>query len=256
MAKEKPSHHPPVPGIYQQPKTNNINYIFGDQAIAGFGNREFYVACIPRAQAVEIIIKHHYSRRIVNNSFIHLGVFLDGVLRGVLQYGYALNPRCADKIVAGTQIGEYLELNRMWMDDIAPRNSESRAISYSIKYIKKACPSVAWIQSFADERCGALGVVYQAANFYYFGSHWTTFFELDGDTYHDMLLTAHKKGGNRGIYLRANIDRAIKRRFRQFRYIYFIKRQWIKRCKVAPLTYPKPNAPLLHRRDKKYIVLL
>ena len=53
----------------------------------------------------------------------------------------------------------------MWLSDDAPRNSESRAISYAVKYIRKACPSVVWIQSFADERCGGLGVVYQAANF-------------------------------------------------------------------------------------------
>jgi hypothetical protein len=179
---------------------------------------------------------------------------MGGILCGVLQFGYALNPRVADKIVAGTQVGEYLELNRMWMDDVAPRNSESRAISYSIKYIKKACPSVAWIQSFADERCGALGVVYQAANFYYFGSHWTTFYELDGVTYHDMLLMAHKKGGQRGVYLRANLHRAVKHRFRQFRYLYFIKKQWLRRCKISPLIYPKPGKPLPHRRGKEFLI--
>lgn len=63
--------------------------------------------------------------------------------------------------------GEHMELNRMWLSGAAPRNSESRAISYSIKYIRQACPSVAWIQSFADERCKSLGVVYQAVNFHH-----------------------------------------------------------------------------------------
>ena len=88
------------------------------------------------------------------------------------------NPRRAGKVVAGAEVHEYLELNRMWFDDVAPRNSESRAISYAIKDIKRAMSHVAWIQSFAGERCGCLGVVYQAANFLFVGHHWTRFYEL------------------------------------------------------------------------------
>ncbi|MDR1686834.1 MAG: hypothetical protein LBR82_10460, partial [Desulfovibrio sp.] len=144
------------------------------------------------------------------------------------------------KIVTGTRQGQYLELNRMWLTDAAPRNSESRAISYAIKYTRRACPSVAWIQSFADERCNGLGVVYQAANFYFIGSHITVFWELDGDIYHDMLLT--RKDTPRGLYLQANIGRAIQRKYRQFRYIFFIKRDWIKRLNYTIQPYPKPQA--------------
>ena len=82
-----------------------------------------------------------------------------------MQFGYAMTPHLMSKVVAGTGSTDYLELNRMWLDDAAPRNSESRALSYAIKYIRRACPRVRWIQSFADERCGGLGVVYQAAGF-------------------------------------------------------------------------------------------
>jgi hypothetical protein len=163
----------------------------------------------------------------------------------VLQFGYTLNPARAGKIVAGTVQGEYLELNRMWLSDDAPRNSESRAISYSIKYIRRACPSVAWIQSFADERCGGLGVVYQASNFLYIGSHKKSFYELDGDTYHEMLITAHNKSGTRGRFLRENLHRAKKRTLRQFRYIFFIKRGWMRRLNFDVQSYPKPTAEAL-----------
>lgn len=108
-----------------------------------------------RPRRNRMIIANHYSGCIVNNSYIHLGVWTGGVLRGALQFGYALNPVAgAQKFVAGTQVDQYLELNRMWLDDVAPRNSESRALSYAFKFIKRACPRVAWVQSFADERCG------------------------------------------------------------------------------------------------------
>jgi len=200
------------------------------------------VALIPCRQAREIIIKHHYSHRIVNNSYLHLGVYLAGELCGVLQFGYALCPARAGKVVEGTVQGQYLELNRMWLADAAPRNSESRAISQAIKYIRRAMPTVAWIQSFADERCGRWGVVYQAANFLYCGHHVTRFYELDGETYHEMLLTAHLTKTGRGWHLRQNLHRAVRQSLRQFRYVYFLKRDWMARLRLPARPYLKPES--------------
>lgn len=239
MALSRKPFHPPALCPYNPPLSDASDYIRGQTGPQGFGSRAFYVAQIPCATARAVIIANHYSRRVVNNSYIHLGVFLNGAMEGVLQFGYAMNPSHAGKVVKGTIQGEYLELNRMYLTDNAPRNSESRAISYAIKYIRRASPSVAWIQSFADERCGGLGVVYQAANFYYLGSHKTTFYALDGETYHEMLLTTHKKSGQRGAYLRANIHRAAKQTLRQFRYVYFLKRNWMPRLNMTIKSYPK-----------------
>jgi hypothetical protein len=229
-------YHPPALSAYSPPVGDFAGYIMGATGPQGFGCREFYVGRVSAAFAKDIIRRFHYSRRVVNNSYLHLGVYIGGEFRGVLSFGYALCPARACKVVAGTVQGQYLELNRMWLSDEAPHSSESRAISYAVKYIRVACPTVAWIQSYADERCGGYGVVYQAANFLYIGCHKTTFYELDGETYHDMLLTAHKKSGNRGEYLRANLDRAEKRTLRQFWYIFFLKRDWMRRLnfKVQP----------------------
>lgn len=221
----------------------------GRRAVGGFGCRAFYVAQIPSKEAREIIRAHHYSRSIVNNSYIHLGVFRAGRLVGVLQFGYMLNPRRASKVVAGTEVGEYLELNRMWLDDAAPRNSESQALSYAVKYIRRACPRVKWIQSYADERCGGLGVTYQAAGFEYLGSHNTSFYELDGETYHAMLLTAHKKAGQRGQYLKDNLHRAEKKTLRQFRYIRFLKPRCRKYLNMRPQPFPKPEGQVPGRAN-------
>ena len=103
MALPKP-HHPPIPGIIRRPTSDLPGYIYGSQALAGFGCRDFYVATIPRRQAVEIILAHHYSGRIVNNSYVHLGVFLEGDLVGVLQFGYAMNrKRCYAPTLIGTE---------------------------------------------------------------------------------------------------------------------------------------------------------
>lgn len=233
-------HHPPLPGPFNPPENDLPDYIRGDAAVAGFGCRSFYVATIARRTACEIIIAHHYSRRIVNNSYVHLGVWIDGTLVGVLQFGYALNPARMGKIVAGSSSTDYLELNRMWLSDVAPRNSESRAIAYAVRYIRAALPHVSWLQSFADERCGGWGVVYQAANFLYVGCHSTTFFELDGETFHEMLLTVRPdKAGSRGAHLRANVARATKARYKQFRYVFFIRKSWRRRLRLPIFPYPK-----------------
>lgn len=234
-------YHPPAPHSYNQPGGPHPDYIKGHNGTwQGFGKPDFYLALIPSRLSRETIIKRHYSHRVVNNAYLHLGLYYKGEFSGVLVFGYMLNPARAGKVVAGTVQGEYLELNRMWLADKAPRNSESRAISYAIKYIKRALPMVAWIQSFADERCGRWGVVYQAANFQYIGSHKTAFYLLDGEYYHEMLLTAKITFKGRGQFLRDNVHRAEKCVFRQFRYIYFIKPHWSKRLNLKVQKYPKP----------------
>jgi len=239
MAPRKP-HHPPKIENYDPPECRHPDY-FGPGP-QGFGSADFYVAQIPSRPARRIIIENHYSGRVVNNSYLHLGVYLERRLVGVLQFGYALNPVRVGHIVEGTTVGQYLELNRMWLSDEAPRNSESRAIACSIRYIRRAMPMVGWIQSFADERCGGLGVVYQASNFLYCGHHFTTFYELDGEYYHTLVLTAHAKGGGRGRHLRENLDRATRHKFRQFRYIFFVRKGWRRRLRLAVEPYPKPPA--------------
>jgi hypothetical protein len=216
-------------------------YLEQDGEIVGFGDAAFQVRAIPRKQAIDTIREHHYSRSIVNNAYVHLGVFWNDEYQGALQFGYALNPARAGRIVAGTGNREYLELNRMWVSDTVPRNGESKAIAYAIRYIRRAYPQVGWIQSFADERCGRYGVVYQACNFLYVGSHLTDFYELDGQFYHKLLLTAHKKSGGRGRYLRENLSRAVRRRFRQFRYLHFLHPPARRRLLLTPQPYPKPD---------------
>ncbi len=158
---------------------------------------------------------------------------------------YAKNPACGSAIVANTRNTQYLELNHMWLSDEASKNSESKTISYAIKYIKEVCSQVRWIQSFADERCNALGVVYQAVNFIYLGYHLSYFHELDGKFHHNQQMTCKPKSLTCApAYLQANRHRTIKHEFKQFRYIYFIKKQYKKDLKFKPQPYPKPTKEL------------
>lgn len=196
---------------------------------------------IPRDQANDIVMANHYSGRVYSGTTIHLGLIVTGELVGVLQFGYAMNPASQQGVVRGTPITGYLELNRMWIDDSCGRNTESRALSYAIKFIRRERPDVEWIQSFADERCGLFGTVYQAAGFDYLGEHMGAFWELDGETYHKSLADRTAGAGRRGAYLRANISRARLLKLRQFRYIRFLKKGARKRLVLTIQPYPKPD---------------
>lgn len=127
--------------------------------------KEIIIKVIPSKIANPFIKAHHYSGKVVNNSCLHFGAFLDGQLHGVLSYGSSLDKSKTIGLVKDTGWTEYLELNRMAFDDYLPRNSESRCISQSIKLIKKNAPHIKWIISFADGCSCGDGTIYRASNF-------------------------------------------------------------------------------------------
>ena len=213
--------------------------MFGSKEIIGFGSDDFYIKEIDRNKANEIIIKNHYSKKFYNATYIHLGVYIKSELLGILQFGYAMNPASCASVVKQTKIDEYLELNRMWLDDKATRNSESMAISYAIKYIRSKFKKIKWIQSFADERCGCFGIVYQAANFSFYGEHISKFWTLENEVYHNSLMTRNPKLSKSAAYLQHNKKLASMEELRQFRYIYFINQRCIKDCLLNEMPYPK-----------------
>lgn len=218
---------------------SNQQTLFGAREIIGFGSDDFHVKEIERKLANDLIVKNHYSKKFYSATYIHLGVFICGELLGVLQYGYAMNPASCGSVVEGTQMDEYLELNRMWLDDKAKRNSETKAISYSLRYIRSKFPKIKWIQSFADERCGCFGIVYQAASFSFYGEHVSTFWTVDGEVYHNSLMTRDPKLSKSAKFLQDNKERATSEELRQFRYIKFIDKRWKKKCLLKEQPYPK-----------------
>ena len=219
------------------------NSLWGNPECVGFGSENFYIKEIDRKLANEIIVKNHYSKKYYNATYIHLGLFENKILKGILQYGYAMNPASCSSVVEGTKQDEYLELNRMWLsDEIEIKYPESQAISMSISFIKKKYPKIKWIQSFADERCGGFGIVYQACSFSYYGEHKSDFWELDGNVYHNIQMTVSKDSKRyvgEAKFLQENKDRATRMNLRQFRYIKFLDQREKKKCLLKEQPYPK-----------------
>jgi len=127
--------------------------------------KEIIVKVIPAKIANEFVKRHHYSGKVVPNSTLHFGCFLDDKLHGVMSYGASINKKGTINLVKNTGWNEFIELNRMAFDDYLPKYSESRCISISIKLIKKNAPQIKWIISFADgTQCGD-GTIYRASGF-------------------------------------------------------------------------------------------
>lgn len=127
--------------------------------------KEIIVKVIPSSIANPFTKQHHYSGKVVQNSNLHFGAFLDNQLHGVMSFGPSMDKAKIQQLVTGTGWNEFIELNRMAFDDYLPRNSESFCIGKALKLIKKKAPHIKWIISFADgAQCGD-GTIYRASNF-------------------------------------------------------------------------------------------
>lgn len=120
---------------------------------------------ISRADANRVVKRLHYSGKVVNNSQLHIGVFMNGRLEGALQFGPSLDKRKIVGLVDGTEWNEFIELNRLALSENLPRNSESRALGVSMRLLRQYAPQIKWVISFADAtQCGD-GTIYRAAGF-------------------------------------------------------------------------------------------
>lgn len=127
--------------------------------------KDIIVKPITAKDAMALVRRVHYSGKVVQNSQLHLGVFLDGRLEGAMQFGPSLDKRKIQGLVRDTGWNGFIELNRMAFSDKLPRNSESRALGVAFRLIRKHYPQIEWIVSFSDAtQCGD-GTIYRASGF-------------------------------------------------------------------------------------------
>lgn len=204
--------------------------------------------------AREFVKKNHYSGKVVNNSKLHFGVFLNGSCEGVLSFGTPMDKRRTIPLVKGTKWSEMLELNRMAFSDALPKNSESRAISICLKIIKKNYPFIKWILSFADgTQCGD-GTIYRASGFVLtqIRKNSTILRLKDGSIIADLTVNTNKN----------LITREDKKKFLegsspldgfQFRYVYFLHPQEINNlsCDVIPFSKIAEMGAGMYKGERK-----
>lgn len=162
--------------------------------------KEIIVKVIPANVANEFVKKNHYSGKVVPNSILHFGAFLDDKLHGVLSYGSPMVKSKVIHYVENTKWNEMLELNRMAFDDYLPKYSESRCISITIKLIKKNAPHIKWILSFSDANLCGDGTIYRASGFNLIGvnKNTSTYQLPNGEVVCSLTSSAHRTKESNG----------------------------------------------------------
>lgn len=188
---------------------------------------------IPCSETDAWLLHKHYAKRKCQRMFC-FGLYVNDLLEGVVTYGMPPSPQVGRGFLGEEHRTQVLELNRLCINDTAPKNSASFLVGNSLKKLKD------WvIVSYADGAMGHVGYVYQATNFLYCGAkkaHDKEYF-IDGQWVHAKVLT------NRGITAPSQWakDNNIETKPPQpkHRYVYFANKKYRKYLKYDILPYPK-----------------
>jgi hypothetical protein len=201
--------------------------------------KDIRVAPVSTQAANDVVRRIHYSGKVVNNSQLHLGVWLGNSLEGAMSFGCPMDKRKVIGLVRDTPWNGMLELNRMAFSDRLPRNSESRALGVAMRLIRKKYPHIEWILSFADAtQCGD-GTIYRASGFVLtkIGENKTLVELTDGTIIAKKTLNNPNYVTKTGSYKLP--DGAKKLPGYQLRYIYFLSPTARSRLTVETIPFSK-----------------
>lgn len=181
----------------------------------------------------EWLLTKHYARRKCQRMYCY-GLFNDDSMIGIITYGMPPSPQVGRGFLGEDHRTDVLELNRLCVNETAPKNSASMLVGRSLKMLPKCA-----VVSYADGAQGHIGYVYQATNFIYVGeakSHDNEYF-IDGKWVHPKVLT------NRGISAPAKWAKEnnikTKKPSGKHRYIYFVDKSLKEYLKYDEKPYPK-----------------
>lgn len=198
--------------------------------------KEIVLKVIPAKLGNSFVRSNHYSGKVVPNSSLHFGAFLNGKLHGVMQFGPPMDKSKVLHLVHTSEgkpvlWNEMLELNRMAFGLELPKNSESRCIAIAFRLMKKHAPHIKWVLSFADgTQCGD-GTIYRASGFKLTQIKKNTSQRLDaktGEVFSQVTFTAHRPNE------KERWKSLVKLEGYQLRYVYLLD----KTCKMQVSELP------------------
>ena len=162
---------------------------------------------------MDIVVKNHYLHRKAPCS-IAFGLFLDGIIKGVICYGTPSSSPLRIGIAGKENILNVVELTRLWVDDSVPKNGESYLIGNTMRKSGKEI-----IVSYAEIQQGHIGTVYQATNWIYTGlsakrTNWT----IKGINKHCQTIA--DKYSSKEIREKYGDDFSLQPRPRKHRYVF------------------------------------
>lgn len=148
--------------------------------------KDYKVERIPCKIAKEYIIKNHYSHGCHNAPSPCYGLFDRDELIGVLMFATPCSENVRASVFGQEHKDKVIELHRLHILDVTPKNAESWFISRCLKLLKKDKPQIRAVISFSDLTQGHSGVIYKATNAFLCGQtgRATFFFDETGRLRH------------------------------------------------------------------------
>jgi len=179
-------------------------------------------------KAVEFACKnYHYSQNAAPRAHdLAFAVFEKKEFCGVICYGRGATNDIG--MPYGLKSGECIELIRVALN--GKQSSTSKALSISLKILKKYAPLTRLIVSFADPDQGHTGTIYQATNWFYIGKTIPAKeYIINGKKIHGRTFRSMGKPKNAIESMGSS----------KHRYVYPIDKSLLSLCKSLSKPYPK-----------------
>ncbi len=112
---------------------------------------------------VNEFVRRHYLGKRPGVTVLAMMMMEDAFACGMITYSL---PPSQTSVRYG---GVTWEMSRLFIEDRIPANGETWLIAQSVRYIRKNCPTVRMLVTYADPSVGHQGVIYRAANWTYDG---------------------------------------------------------------------------------------
>lgn len=120
------------------------------------------------------VIERHYLHRPCPISWA-FGIVIDDKLKGVLTVGRPCSITVCEGVCGPDRAADVFELNRLWLDESLPCNSESQFIGWCLRELRTINRKMILV-SYADTKPsegapkGHAGIIYMATNWLYTGT--------------------------------------------------------------------------------------
>lgn len=180
-------------------------------------------------------MKFHYAKAVPNVQLAFAVFNSNNEWCGVICYGVGATNNIASPYKLNQ--GEVIELLRMALN--GKQESTTKALSISLKLLKKYAPNVKIVVSYADSEQGHFGTIYQATNWIYTGYSTDTNLIVNGERKHRRTLGS-KFGTCSSEKIRAlGYKVEVLKTQPKWKYIYPVNKDVVSMCKSLSKPYPK-----------------
>lgn len=193
----------------------------------------YSVKKIPCKDAKTYIHKYHYSHGSHNGPSPCYGLFDKDTLIGVLMFATPCSENVRNSIF-GSDPNSVVELHRLHIKDVTPKNTESFFIGKCLRLLKQDRPQTRAVISFSDSTEGHTGIIYRASNFLFCGTTGRCKFFRDKD---GRLRHPRQAGVNISLKEAESLGWQAEMRDSKNRYVYILDKRDMKYLKLVPQVY-------------------